>query len=419
MNKVRADHDWPTIYVAIVALAALAFLFSVKSVLSPVVAFLVLILLISPWAGSRMHLLTVIAASGLLVIWLLQTLGSLLAPFILAFVLAYVLHPFVRRLEQRRVRRGLAVSIIFVPFFVIVVLAAAFGVPAIAQQLENLIDNAPRALQRGVVWLQAMRLKLQNSDIPFLKGEALARALDSFSAERVAEYIHSQQAALARRLWSTVLGVGKSISIALGILGYLVLTPVLTIYLLKDFEKIKQKVKALIPQDKRITWVPFLREYDLLLSGYIRGQLIEAVIVGTLTWLGLLLLDFPYPGLIGAIAGLFNLIPYVGLIVSTLPAILIALLSGNILASLLKVAVVFFTVQTIDGTLTGPRIVGGSVGLHPVWVILSLAVGGAFFGFTGLLIAMPAAVFIKLIARDALARYRTSRVFEGEPLPAE
>ena len=419
MPKVQAENEWPSIYVAVVALCALAFLFSVKSVLSPIVAFIVLMMLISPWAGSRMHLLIVTASTSVLFLWLLETLGSLLAPFILAFVLAYILDPLVDRLERRGMRRGLAVLIVFVPVIVLVAVAAIFGVPALAQQISLLIDQIPTALQRGINWFEGVRARLLASNLPFLKGEALARALDSFSPERVSEYIAARQAEIGGRIWSGVIGVGKGISIALGIIGYFVLTPVLTVYLLKDFDKLIARAAGLIPRDRRETWIPFMREYDRLLASYLRGQVIAGLIVGVLTFLGLWIAGFPYPGLVAVVAGVFNVIPYLGLIVSAIPAIIIALLSGDIAASFMKVGIVFAIVQTIDSTITGPRIVGESTGLHPVWVILALAVGSSFFGFTGLLLAMPAAVFIKLLVRNAVARYRESRVFEGEPLPIE
>jgi predicted PurR-regulated permease PerM len=419
MAKVQADNEWPSIYVAVVALCALAFLFSVKSVLSPIVAFIVLMMLISPWAGSRMHLLIVTASSSVLFLWLLDTLGSLLAPFILAFVLAYILDPLVDRLERRGMRRGFAVLTIFVPLIILVAVAAIFGVPALAQQISLLIDQIPTALQRGINWFESFRIKLLSSNLPFLKGEALANALESFSPERVSEYIATRQAEIGRRLWGGVLGVGKGISIALGIIGYLVLTPVLTVYLLKDFDKLIARAAGLIPRDRRATWIPFIQEYDRLLASYLRGQVIAALIVGVLTFFGLWIAGFPYPGLVAVVAGVFNVIPYLGLVVSAIPAIIIALLSGDIAASFMKVGIVFAIVQTIDSTVTGPRITGESTGLHPVWVILALAVGSSFFGFTGLLLAMPAAVFIKLIVRNAVARYRESRVFEGEPLPIE
>jgi predicted PurR-regulated permease PerM len=180
---------------------------------------------------------------------------------------------------------------------------------------------------------------------------------------------------------------------------------------------LSERAQALIPRDKRETWLPFLAEYNFLLSRYLRGQMLAALIAGVLTWLGLWALGFPYPALVGAVAGVFNLVPYLGLVVSAVPAILISLLSGNILGSLVKAGIVFGVVQTLDSSIVGPRIVGGSVGLHPVWVILALAVGSFFFGFVGLLLAMPAAVFIKLIARAAVERYKQSHVFEGDLKP--
>jgi predicted PurR-regulated permease PerM len=334
-------------------------------------------------------------------------------------VLAYILDPLVDRLVARGMRRGFAVLTVFIPIIVLVTVTAIFGVPALAQQIQHLIEQIPEALQKGVAWIQGLRTRVMASNLPFLKGEALARALDSFSPERVTEYLNARQAEIGNRVWKGVLGVGKGISIALGILGYFVLTPVLTIYLLKDFDKLTARAGSLIPRDRRPTWIPFIKEYDRLLASYLRGQVIAGLIVGVLTFFGLWIAGFPNPGLVAVVAGVFNVIPYLGLVVSLIPAIIIALLSGDVAASFLKIGIVFTIVQTIDSTITGPRIVGESTGLHPVWVILALAVGSSFFGFTGLLLAMPAAVFIKLLVRNAIVRYRQSRVFEGEPLPAE
>lgn len=410
---MKNQAEWPAIYAILVVLTAAAFLISVRIVLSPIIVYLVLLLLLSPWAGNRFHVLIVTAATFLIAVWLLKTLGGLLAPFILAFVLAYILDPIVDRLQRRGMRRGWAVAALTVPTLTLIAVALIFGVPAVAQQVQSLIEQLPAALQRGVDWLQALRTRVLAGQIPLLRGEAFARALESFSPERVAEYINQQQAMLARRAWGAFLGVGKGVTIVLSILGYVVLTPVLTIYLLIDFDRLIERAKALIPHDKRDKWLPFMAEYDFLLSRYLRGQMTAALIAGTLTWLGLWILGFPYPALVGAVAGVFNLVPYLGLVVSLIPAVIISLLSGNIVLSLIKAAAVFAVVQTLDSTIVGPRVVGGSVGLHPVLVILALAVGSFFFGFVGLLLAMPAAVFLKLVVRDAVARYRHSRVYEG------
>ncbi|MGH7471641.1 MAG: AI-2E family transporter, partial [Longimicrobiales bacterium] len=225
-------------------------------------------------------------------------------------------------------------------------------------------------------------------------------------------YIQQRQAEIVRQIWGGIMGVGRGLGVVLTILGYLVLVPVLIVYLLLDFDAIVRRTLLLIPVTQRKNWLPLLREYNTLLARYFRGQVLAAFIVGFLTWLGLLIVGFPYSGLVAAVAGVFNLVPYLGLVVSAIPALIIAILSGNVVVSLLKAGAVFLIVQLIDSTVTGPRIVGGSVGLHPVWVILVLAVGGFFFGLIGLLLAMPAGVLIKLLLREAIQRYRASAVYE-------
>lgn len=396
--------EWRYLYGAIVLVAAGWLLYSVAPVLSPVVIYLLLLLLLSPYAGTREHRLVVTAASLLIGLWLVQALGSILAPFLIAFVIAYILDPAADALERRRVPRGAAVAILLVPVLAAIVLALVFGIPALAQQGSELVAQIPAAISRAAAWLQAQRLRLERLDLPFVSGQAVADQLPLDEA-RIAAFIQAQQQAILERAWTAVLGVGRGFGFLITLIGYLVLTPVLVVYLLRDFNRITDRVAHLVPAARRDRWLGFAQEYDHLLSRFLRGQVIAALIVGLLTWIGLLIAGFPYSGLVGAIAGVFNLVPYLGLVVSVVPVLIIALLSGSFLAALAKAGIVFFIVQLIDSTITGPRIVGGSVGLHPVWVILALAIGSFFFGLVGLLLAIPVAVFIKLLLRDALARY--------------
>lgn len=413
MPPLEDVREWRALYAAIVLLVAAAFVYLVLPALSPLLLFLVLLIMVSPFAGTRYHRVFVIAGGVLIIIWLLRTLGSLLAPFVLALVVAYILDPLVDRLEALGLKRPLAVAVLTLPLLSLVILAAIFGIPALIEQAGELIDRIPAAVQRLIAWVQTTRTRLAR--LPFFTGESMTRALDSFSPERLAAFLQQRQAEIFNRVWGGVLGVGKGVSVALTILGYLVLVPVLIVYLLLDFDPLVQRTLALLPVHPRERWLPLLREYNMLLGRYLRGQFVAALIVGILTWLGLLIVGFPYSGLVGAIAGVFNMVPYLGLVVSVIPALIIAVLSGNLLTSLLKAGAVFFVVQLIDATVTGPRIVGGSVGLHPVWVILVLAVGSFAFGFVGLLLAMPAGVLIKLLLREALTRYRASAVYRGMP----
>ncbi len=410
MKPTESARVWPLLYGAIVLLVAGLFLYLLKPVLSPFITFLLLLLLLTPFAGTRQHRLLVLTMGLAMIIWLLRTLGSLLAPFVLALALAYILDPLVDRLEARGVRRSLAVALLTLPLLALFTLAVVFGIPALIDQAGQVIDNIPAAMQRAVNWLDSAQTWLQR--LPIFRGEGMARAFDSFSPERLAGYIQERQAEIASRIWSGVLGMGKGVSVVLTILGYVVLVPVLVVYLLMDFDGIVRRVLTLIPVPARTQWMPLLHEYNTLLSRYLRGQVLEAMIVGLLTWLGLLILGFPYSGFVGAVAGVFNLVPYLGLVVSAIPALIIALFSGNVLVSLAKAGAVFLVVQLLDSTVTGPRIVGGSVGLHPVWVILAIAMGSALFGFIGLLLAMPAALLIKILLREGLSRYRASAVYQ-------
>lgn len=417
MTPVRDVREWRMLYGATVLLVVAALLYALLPSMSPIILFLALLVIMAPLRATPYYASVLGTFAVLMVFWLLRALGSLLAPFVLAIVISYILDPLVDRLVARGVKRPSAVALLILPLILIVAAIVVFGIPALVRQAQDVIDKVPAAAERFILWLQATRDRLQR--IPFLRGIGLSRALDSFSPEKLTAFLQERQALIAQRIWTGVLGLGRGVGTILSILGYVVLVPVLIIYLLLDFDAAVQRTLALVPPGLRARWQPLLSEFNTLLGRYFRGQLIEATIVGVLTWLGLLIVGFPYSGFVGVVAGVFNLVPYLGLIVSALPALVIAILSGNVLISLLKVAVVFGIVQVIDGTVTGPRIVGGSVGLHPVWVILALSVGGFFFGFAGLLLAMPAGVLIKLLLREGLLRYRASAMYRGTTIEPE
>ncbi len=411
--------EWRLLYAVVVVAAAGLLAFSVRSVLSPVVLYFVLLALLRPYAGTRGHATILTVATVLLAIWLLTELGGLLAPFVLAFALAYILDPAVDRLEGRRVARGLAIAMLAVPVLAGVALLIGFGVPAIAGQVEGLIEQTPQALQRISDWAAALRTRLGTVRIPFLPEFDPLQDIALLNPDRLAEMIRQRQSSLLEGGAAAILGVGRGVGVVVAVLGYVVLTPVVLFYLLRDFDRIRTRAVNLVPPARRERWLAFLREYDRLLSRFLRGQVVAAAIVGVLTWLGLWLVGFPYPAVVGMTAGVFNLVPYLGLLVSVIPVVVISLVTGNVLVSLLKAGLVFAVVQFIDGSVTGPRIVGESVGLHPVWVMLALAVGGFFFGFVGLLLAMPAAVLIKLWAGVALEAYRSSKLYNEPPARGE
>jgi predicted PurR-regulated permease PerM len=218
---------------------------------------------------------------------------------------------------------------------------------------------------------------------------------------------------IAQRLWSWTLSLLRQVWSIFGLLGYLVITPVVAFYLLTDWRPMLRSAESLIPPGRREAILGFIDRYDTALGGFVRGQLIEATLVAVITTLGLMVFGVPSALFLGATAGLFNLIPYIGIVISAVPALVIALTMENPLGGLWRVALVYGVVQFIDGNITGPRIVGESAGLHPLWVMLALAVGGALMGFIGLLLAVPLAILVKMLGERAMISYRKSGTYNA------
>lgn len=402
---------WPTV-VAVTTLVVLGFfLYSIREIANPFLLYLLLLGVLVPFRGLPGRGLLIVLTSLLTLLWMLDTTGFLLAPFVLAMVLAYVLDPVVDRLEPRTGRTA-AVLLLALPVVGGLVLLAVFGIPALAAQVGDVISRAPVLLERVVAWVEGLDARVGALSLPGAI-EAYLTDLRAVDPQTIVTFLEERQAAIAQSVWDGVVGVGRGLGSALTIFGYVVLTPVLTFYLLRDWDRLTASVTELIPEARRDKVVDLLTSYDHLLSRYLRGQLTVALIVGTITAVGLWISSFPHALLLGVLVAVFGLIPYLGLILSLIPAVLIALLQPGIWGALAKVAIVYGIAQALEGSVVSPRIVGESVGLHPVWVVLALAIGGFYLGFVGLLIAVPLAVGVKLLVVEGLERYRASELYGG------
>jgi predicted PurR-regulated permease PerM len=389
-----------------------ALLWQERAILSPLVLYPLLAAVLWPyrWHGAITRLL--IATGALTLLWFLWTHGAVLAPFLLALAIAYFLAPAVNELEHRRVPRSVAILMLLLPFLLILVFALMLLIPAIERQVTSLVEQLPELARRVADWLLRLRTRfLANSG--GLLTDAQAERLRNLQASDLVSMVNAQWQDVARRAWSALMGFAKGVGVVLGVLGYVVVTPVVTYYLLKSWRGFTVKVEELVPPARRASVFGFLREYDELLGRYVRGQLVEATLVGILTGGALWLLGFPGALLVGVIAALGNLVPYIGLPLSIIPGLAFALVSGDILSNLLKLLVVFGVVQFIDNSVTGPRIVGKSVGLNPVWVMIALVLFGSLLGFVGLLVAVPLAVLVKMLVSRGIARYKSSPLYRS------
>ena len=401
---------WRVLQAVVALLVFGALLVSVRELLNPFLFFWILVVVLLPFRGMPGHGLFVLVAAILALYWLLATTGFLLAPFVLGFVFAYVLDPLVDVLVERRVGRTAAIVFLALPVAGAGAAAVLYGIPALVGQVDELVQAAPELVARIGGWFSGLRERI--AGIPGLDEDAIPD-LTTLDPEQIIAFLQERRERLVSATWRGVLGLGRGVGSAATVAGYVFLTPVLTFYLLRDYDRILAWLRGLLPRGREAGVVEFAREYDVLLSRYLRGQLTVALILGVMTGTLLFVVRFPYPFLLGALAGVMALIPFLGLVLSIIPAVIVALVSGSVLVSLVKVAVVYGSAQILEGTVISPRIVGESVGLHPVWIVLALSVGGFFFGFVGLLIGVPVAVGVKLLAGRGRERYWRSELYES------
>jgi predicted PurR-regulated permease PerM len=406
----RAQHLALEVAAAMLALGAL--LYAVREVLSPIVLLALLCLVLWPERRHPFVARLLVAAVALTVLWVLSVTGSLLAPFVLGLAIAYLLAPAVAWLVRHRVPRVLAIILTLLPFLLGLVLLVVLLVPAIERQLVDLAARLPGLLQQFVQRILDLRTRFLASGHAFLTDDQVAW-LRNLQASDLAAMVQQQWSSVGEAAQAAFLGLGKGLLTVVILVLYFVATPVVTFYLLASWDRFTGGLAHLVPPAQRDQVFGFLHEYDGLLGRYVRGALTEAALMAALVGGGLALLGFPGALLVGVITGIGNLVPYVGLVLAIIPGVLLALMSGAVVPSLLKLAAVFVVEQLMDGSILGPRIVGGAVGLNPVWVMIAIAFFSALLGFVGLLLAVPLALLVRMVVERAIARYRTSAYFTG------
>jgi len=414
MNDPSRLTIWRGIEAAAVVLVLAFFLYATRSILNPVLLFALLWAVLLPFRGSEGYGALVGVSGVVALVWALMSTGSLLAPFVLAVTLAYMLDPLVDRFARRRLSRAAAIILLALPAFGLLAIAFLLVVPAAIRELGEVVQQAPVLLQRLGTWVSVWRERALTVDVPLIDEDALLARLQAVDANAVVAFLEERREALGASVWNGVLGVGRGLGTAFTVLGYVALTPVLTFYLLRDWDRLTAAAADLVPQERRESIVGLARECDLMVSRYLRGQVTVAIAMGVITGVGLWVARFPYAGTLGLIMGIFSVVPYLGIVLSLVPAIFIALVSGSVGVSLLKVVVVYGLAQLLEMAVISPRVVGDSVGLHPVLVLLALALGGFFFGFVGLLIGVPAAAIGKLLVGRGLQKYKASDFYRGK-----
>ena len=344
------------------------------------------------WVGAAVLLV--------LTLWLLN---DILLPFVVGAVVAYFFDPVVARLQRYGLSRTLATTAVTILAALIMIGATFAIVPPVFGQIEALVTKAPEYIVNAATRLQPMieplraKLGLEPLSLRDLQAEA------------------SQWAGQALAILGGVASrVAQRSAAVINVLALLFLTPVVTFYLLRDWPKVLSAIDSALPRDHADTVRKLARESNAAVAGYVRGQALVCLCLGTIYGAGMSFVGLQFGFVIGLIAGLISFIPFVGTLVGATMALGMALAQfPPDWISVGKVALVFLIGHLLEGNVLSPKLVGDRVGLHPVWIMFALLAGGSLFGFVGVLVAVPIAAIVGVVVRHLLERYHASALYRG------
>jgi len=325
--------------------------------------------------------------------WIFLTeFQSISLPFFLSVILMLLLEPPVNNLESRGLSRFQATFVIFLAITGLFVLFGYLVFPVLRDQVQSIQAQ----VENGEIQSRFSDLAVQvQQKLSFLSATGQQGDLSAKIEEAIARF--------QKNLLSLAMGLVSAFS-------NIIIIPFITFFLLKDGPSMKKKLIEKVPNRYFEMVLNLMYKIEQQLGGYIRGQLIDAFLVGVLSIIALFILDIKYYILIGAIAGLANLIPYFGPIVGAIPAILVSLMHNPSLTPIIWIAVAFALVQLVDNVLISPLVVAKSVNIHPLIVIVVIFIGERLLGLLGMLLAVPITAILNVIVKETIWSFKNYRL---------
>lgn len=332
--------------------------------------------------------------------WLVYLLAPILTPFLIAAFLAYIGDPLVDRLEDRGWSRTVAVAVVFLVMTLIAAVLILAVAPVLQRQIVQLAQVLPQYIDAVIKYFEPWFTELATAE---------GQKLDAMT---VSGWLTGH--------WDTASGVVSNLlayatrsgGVLAAWLANLLLIPIVTFYLLRDWDEFIAGISHLLPRDLEPEIAHIARDADLRLSAFLRGQLLVMFVLGAVYSIGLWLAGVKFALLIGMLAGIVSFVPYLGFIVGIVVASVAVLMQTHDPVQLIPVAAVFGVGQVIEGMFLTPLLVGDKIGLHPVAVIFAVLAGGQLFGFLGVLLALPVAAVLAVIVRDLHRRYIDSAIYK-------
>ena len=331
----------------------------------------------------------------LIFVWLFR---AVLTPFVLGIVIAYLLNPLVKRFSTKGIKRTTSSALILFVFFFVLAITLVLVSPIIARESAQLIDAMPSYLDKFFAQIQPYTTWLQ---------------------ERMGENYIEDAKTLIKNNASKVLSLSGGIAGGLaaggqaiiGMATILVLTPLVSFYMMREWPAITKWVQDLVPRQNERVFNSLTSQIDSKLSGFIRGQLSVAFLLGLIYAIALSFAGLNYGFLIGITAGVLSIIPMVGSTIGLLAAVIVAWFQSGELSYVGIIAAIFIVGQIVEGNVLSPKLLGDSVGLHPLWILFALMAGGSLFGILGMLLAVPIAAVVGVLMNFTLQEYKKSMLY--------
>jgi len=325
-----------------------------------------------------------IAAVAVGVIVLLFKLQTIITVFAVSFFIAYMFDPVVDIFEARRIPRYLTILVMMALAAALIALFLAWLIPVAASELQYLANNSQNYIDAAFGFIQhsAATLNIQ------------------LDVEAVQQHIASRSTDYIREIFSSMSSIMSSFTKVTGVVLNIALIPILVFYFLKDFDNILARALEFLNNKFKMDFKGYYTEFDSILSKYFRGQIIVAFILGVLYTVVLLIAGVKPAVIVGAVSGILSIVPYLGFIVGFSTSVILAALQYSDVLHPVMVIIGFSIVQFLEGNFITPKIIGGSLGLHPTAVIFALMAGGSLFGIGGMIIALPVAAFIRVLISE-------------------
>lgn len=333
-------------------------------------------------------------------IWLFK---SILTPFVLGVIIAYLLNPLMVNLARsKRMPRWISALMILGTFCVFMIAVAAVVGPMLFRQIQMLITNAPGYLQSLLEFAQ-----------PYLAWIQHRVGYDAI--EQLGDSLKDDAGKIVEATGGIVGGIAMGGKFFIDAGTTLVLTPIVAFFMMKEWPSIVRWVESLYPRQHVVLIRGLFKKIDTKIAGFIRGQIIVAFILGGLYAVALTVAGLDYGFLIGIGAGIFSIIPLVGSTLGLFTGLVVAWFQSHDPVYAMIIAGIFMAGQFFEGNFLSPKVVGESVGLHPLWVLFALLAGGSLFGIVGMLIAVPVAAVIGVLGDFAIQQYKSSALYQKDP----